>query len=222
MTAETPNAGPVRVLLVEDHPIVAEGVARRGEASGGAFTVVAVASTVEQALALYAEHRPEVVLCDVGLGSQQSGFDVVRGLLADHPKAAVVMYSAQADTATVKAALDAGACGFISKQANPGDLADAMVDAARGATVFDNTTAAAVIEMLRRPLRESYADKLSPREREVLELLCAGVSRNKRIAEALGISEHSVKSHVDGLLAKLGVDDRTQAVAYAFREGLVS
>ena len=221
-SAETAEA-PVRVLLVEDHAIVAEAIQRRAHQSGGAFDVVAHSPDGQQALALYRQHAPGVVLCDVQLKRTMTGVEFTSRLLAAHPDARVVMYSAHSDPVTVQRALDAGACGFISKQADPADLTESILEAAEGGTVFDKNTASLVIAALRNPGTPDLetATRLSSREMDVLRLLCEGTTGTKEIARELFISEHSVKSHMERIFAKLDVKDRTAAVVRAFRERLV-
>lgn len=213
----------VNVLLVEDHGIVAEAVQRRGERSDGAFSVVGHATKGTEGLALYRNLEPDVVLCDVQLDRKMTGVEFTSRLVGSHPHARVVMYSAHSDPVTVQRALDAGACGFISKQADPEDLTESILEAAEGNTVFDNNTAALVIAALRNPGTPdvSTATKLSPREMDVLQLLCQGVTANTDIAQELFISTDTVKSHMERIFAKLDVKDRTSAVVRAFRDGLV-
>lgn len=222
MSVETANRA-VRVLLVEDHRIVAEAIQRRARDSQQSFEVVAHAVEGREAMTMFRTHNPDVVLCDVQLQRSMTGVELTSRLKSAYPEARVVMYSAHSDPMTVQRALDAGACGFISKQADPADLTESILEAAEGNTVFDKTTASLVIAALRQPGTPDLetATQLSSREMDVLRMMCDGVTATREIARELFISEQTVKSHIERIFAKLDVKDRTNAVVRAFRDGLV-
>jgi len=209
------------VLLVEDHQIFREGV-RDLLLGDGAFIVGEVGDAAT-AVALAADARPTVALLDLRL-PDASGIDATRRIRSVSPKTCVVVLTASTDQRDFFAALDAGACGYVLKQSPPEQIVSAVKAAALGGSPLN----AALSTQLLKRLREApsngdgavgNAAQLTPRERQVLSLIAAGKD-NAEIAEELVISQHTVKNHVSGVLAKLEVENRIQAAVLAVRKGL--
>ena len=213
--------GPLRVVVADDHALVRSGVV--GVLEGGGLQVVGEAAdgqeAVEQALAT----RPDVVVMDVRM-PRTDGIEGTRRLrrLAE-PPAVLVLTTFDLDEYVFRA-LEAGAAGFLLKDAAPDRLVDAVRTVAQGEALLAPAVTRRLIERyLQEPPAAPGSDPaadLSPREREVWQLLARGLS-NTEIAAALVVTEATVKAHVTRLLAKLGVRDRVQAVVRAYESGLV-
>lgn len=197
----------MRVLLVDDHPVVREGL--RSMLVGGGVEVVAEAATGGDAVALAREHSPDVVLLDMQLPDME-GVAALRQMKQAGARGAVLVLSMHDDPAMVRRAMDAGASGYLLKGANRSDLLAAMRSVCDGATVIDPA-----LQGLSAPTDEG----LTPVEREVLRLLAEGLT-NREIAEQRRWSVATVKKYVQRVLEKLDATDRTQAVAVAIRRGL--
>lgn len=210
----------IRILIVDDHAVVREGLRAFLELQDG-LEVVGEAGDgeagVQRALAL----MPDVILMDL-LMPQRDGLDAMRELRHRLPDSRVIVLTSFLDEERVLPAIQAGAAGYLLKDVEPSELARAIRAAHRGEAIIDSTVAARLVEALAHgtPPAGPAQELLTPREREVLELIAGGRS-NKRIALELGISEKTVKTHVGHLLAKLGVADRTQAALLAVRAGIV-
>ena len=205
------TAGPISVLIADDHPVVRQGISVLLSVHDD-MTVAGEAADGQEALRLAAELKPDVLLLDLKL-PLLDGVEVLR-LLPDRSAAtrALVLTSA-ADKAQVAVALQAGAAGFLYKDVDP----DALVRAIRSVHDGHTLLAAEVADMLSARSGDSGGiGALTAREREVLALLADGQS-NREIARALGVAEKTVKTHVSSVLAKLGVADRTQAAVLAVR-----
>ncbi len=210
----------IRILIVDDHAVVREGLRAFLELQDGLEVVGEAAdgeSAVQQALALI----PDVILMDL-LMPQRDGLDAMRELRHRLPDSRVIVLTSFLDEERVLPAIQAGAAGYLLKNVEPSELARAITAAHRGEAIIDPTAAARLVEALAHgaSLPGPVEERLTRREREVLELIAGGRS-NKRIALELGISEKTVKTHVGHVLAKLGVADRTQAALLAVRDGLV-
>ncbi len=204
---------PVRVLLADDHAVVREGLRTFLSLQDG-VEVVGEAADGAAALREAKACRPDVVLMDLvmpGLG----GVEAMRELRRRVPAARVVILTSYADDERILPALRAGAAGYLLKNVQPRELVRAIRAADAGEAIIDPSVAARLVEALAGE-EAAPAPDLTPREREVLQLVGRGLA-NKRIALELGISEKTVKNHVSRLLAKLGVSDRTQAALYAAR-----
>jgi DNA-binding NarL/FixJ family response regulator len=212
----------IRVLTVDDHEVVRAGV-QTALASVDGIDVVGEASTadeaVEQALAL----RPDAVLMDVRLGSNEdlSGIDACRAVRSAHPETKVLMFSSYSERETVLAAIVAGASGYLTKHARRGELISAIRAVARGEVLLDPKITRLVVEQLQKgpPAGAPQEDVLSAREQEVLALLAEGLT-NREIGERLTISEYTARNHVATILNKLGLSNRTAAAALAARMGI--
>lgn len=200
--------GPVTVLLVDDHQLLRNGLATLLDAAGG-IEVVAQAADGASAVSLAVARRPDVVLMDLSMPGVD-GVEATRRLLAELPSTRVVVLTAFSDRERVGAALDAGAVGYLLKDSEPDEVVAAVRAAARGQVPLDPRVAGALLPSASR----SPLDRLSARERQVLELLAQGLA-NKQIGRSLGISERTVKVHVGHVFRALGVADRTSAAVWA-------
>jgi DNA-binding NarL/FixJ family response regulator len=205
----------IRVVVVDDHELVRAGLV---ELLGAAedIEVVATAADGDEALGAVSEHRPEVVLMDLSMPGV-GGIEATRSILAGHPDTRVIALTSSSGSSEVLGALDAGAIGYLLKDASPDELRGGIRAAARGESPLSPKAARAVIAA-RDVGRE--APELSAREREVLSCVAEGLP-NKRIARRLEISEKTVKAHLTSIFQQIGVSDRTQAALWATRHGLV-
>ena len=217
---------PIRILLVDDHAVVREGLrAFLGLQDG--FEIVGEAADGEEAIERAAELEPDVILMDLVM-PKLDGVSAMRELRrrwrgrGSHPR--VIVLTSFLDDDRLLPALESGAAGYLLKNSQPAELARAVRAAQAGEAIIDPTAAARLVNALSGEDRRSGApglDQLTNREREVLSLIAQGRA-NKRIALELGISEKTVKAHVGHVLAKLGVADRTQAAVLAVQNGLVT
>jgi NarL family two-component system response regulator LiaR len=216
----------IRVLIVDDHAVVREGLRTFLELQDG-IEVVGEAGDGLQALDQAAALTPDVILMDLVM-PRLDGVAAMRKLRERSPASRVIVLTSFLDDNRLMPALQAGAAGYLLKDVEPAELARAVRTAGSEQAMIDPTVAARLLRTLSEPgpaIRRGDAGadpgaSLTPREHEVLELIAAGRS-NKRIALELGIAEKTVKTHVGHLMAKLGVSDRTQAALLAVRRGLV-
>jgi DNA-binding NarL/FixJ family response regulator len=206
----------IRVLLVDDHALLRAGMARLLDLADD-ITVVGSAGSGAEALETVAVLAPDVVLMDLSMPGM-SGVEATRRLLTVRPDTAVVVLTSFADPDLVVDALDAGAVGYLLKDAEPEGLVDAVRSAARGESPLDPRAARVVLTSRSRP---APASVLSGREKEVLVLVAEGLA-NKQIARSLGIAERTVKAHLTSIFNQIGVTDRTSAALWAHRRGLVT
>ncbi len=203
------------VLLVDDHELIRQGLSRAFERQED-FTVAGEAASVADALALASTLKPDVVVTDVRL-PDGSGLDVVRRLRSTDPTVGLVVLTMYAGDEQLFGALEAGASAFVAKDAPSDDV----VAAARHALVSPRSfTAANLAEAMRRKL-EPTGPQLSPREREVLNLLAEGLGV-AAIAKKIYVSESTAKTHISKIYEKLGAANRAQAIMTAIRAGLIS
>ena len=198
-----------RVFLVDDHEIVRRGVADLINAEAD-LTVVGEASTVKQALSRIAATTPDVAVLDVRL-PDGSGIDLCRDIRSAHPEVACLMLTAYDDDEASYTAVLAGAAGYVLKDIRGQGLLESIRRVANGETLVDPAVTKRVVE--RATTGADAAADLSLRERQVLDQIAAGLT-NRQIAEHLGLAEKTVKNYVSGLLAKLGMERRTQAAVY--------
>ena len=210
----------IRVLIVDDHAVVREGLRNFLELQDG-IVVVGEAGDGVEALAAAELVRPDVVLMDLVM-PRLGGVGAMRRLRACASEVRVVVLTSFLEDEHLLPAMQAGAAGYLLKNAEPAELARAIRAAHAGKAIIDPTVAARLVAAIADGTTPPRADetRLTRREREVLELIVGGRS-NKRIAFELGISEKTVKTHVGNVLAKLDVTDRTQAALLAVRDGLV-
>ena len=205
------DAGKIRVLCVDDHPVVRDGIAaiinlQRDMMLAGA------AATGGEALERFFDLRPDVALVDLQL-PDMSGFDLIKKIKDKSPNARIIVLSSREGDVDIQRALEAGAQGYVAK----GIVRDELLETIRSVHAGKRRLPAAVAQKL----AEHMADEpISPRELEVLSLMTAG-KRNKEIAGELSIAEDTVKMHVRNILSKLQVNDRTEAVTVALRRGII-
>ena len=201
----------IRVLSVDDHPLLREGIAAVINSQADMYTA-AQASTGREAIQLFREHRPDVVLMDLRL-PDISGIDALSAIVSEFPAARIIMLTTYERDVEIQRSLSAGACGYLLKNMPPSDLVEAIRHVHAGKKRIPPGIAA--------QLAEHIADeRLTEREIDVLQHVATG-NRNRDIAERLFISEETVKVHVKHIMEKLGASDRTAAVAIAVRRGII-
>jgi DNA-binding NarL/FixJ family response regulator len=203
--------GKIRILSVDDHPLLREGIAAIVNSQED-MTIVAQAGTARDALQLFRQHRPDVTLMDLRM-PDMSGIDAMSAILAEFPDARIVMLTTFEGDVEIQRSLAAGARGYLLKTMPPKELVEALRQVHAGRKRIPQEIAA--------QLAEHIADeRLTVREIEVLRRV-AGGNRNREIAQLLSISEETVKVHVKHIMEKLGATDRTSAVAIAVRRGII-
>ncbi len=215
--------GPLRVMVVDDHPMWREAVER--DLAGAGMEVVASASTGDEALVRARATRPAVVVLDLQIPAP-NGVEVTATLVREDPTLRVLILSASGEQSDVLEAVKAGATGYLVKSASSAELLDAVRRVALGDTVFTPGLAGLVLGEYRRlsetPAAASNdpdAPRLTERETEVLRLVAKGLSY-KQIAERLFLSHRTVQNHVQNTLRKLQLHNRAQLVRYAIEQGL--
>ncbi len=205
------SSPPLRVLVVDDHAVVRQGLSAFLSAAGG-IEVVGQVSGGEGVAAAVAETRPDVILMDLSM-PDVDGVEATRRALAVRPGVKVVMLTSFSEPEHVNAALDAGAVGYLLKDAAPEEIVQAIRAAGRGEAPFSPRASGA---LLQRRSESRPGDTLTPRERQVLELVGQGLA-NKQISRKLGIREKTVKAHLTSVFQRIGVSDRTAAALWASR-----
>lgn len=211
---ESSRPAQIRVLIVDDHPLVRRGLTSLLN-SAADLAVVGAAADGEEAVAYAVEETPDIVLMDVSMPGM-NGFEALRRLLKAVPGTKVVMLTSYSEHDMVVEAIDNGAAGFLLKDTEPQELLNGIRAAARGDAPLSPKVAK---ELLRDRARRRPLDDLTQRERDVLTLVGRGMS-NKQIAWRLGISEKTVKAHLGSVFDRVGVDDRTQAALWAQKHGI--
>jgi DNA-binding NarL/FixJ family response regulator len=207
-------ADPIRVLVVDDHPIVRQGlVAYLGKRAD--IAVVGEADDGQRAVSAAARLRPDVVLLDLVM-PRMDGVEATRRLRELVPETRILVLTSFAAEDQVIDAVRAGAAGYLLKDVEPADIAAAIGAVHRGDAFLHPEAAAHVIAAVHDDGQSSALAHLTPRERDVLELVGEGRS-NREIADHLVVAEKTVKTHVSNILRKLGVRDRTQAALIAVR-----
>ena len=204
----------IRVVLADDHPVVREGLRGMLAAEPG-IEVVADAASGAEAVAVTARFRPDVVLMDLRM-PHGDGVEATATIVAGHPGTRVVVLTTYETDADIVRAVEAGAVGYLLKDASISELGNAIRAAARGETVLAPSVARRLVSHVRQPRR----DLLSGRETEVLALVARGLT-NAEIGRQLSITEATVKTHLLRLFGKLGVNDRTAAVTSAIALGVI-
>ncbi|MFE0591779.1 response regulator [Micromonospora echinospora] len=213
----------VRVMVVDDHPMWRDGVARDLTEAG--HLVVATTGEGRQAVRIAPAARPDVVVLDLHL-PDAGGVEVIRGLRAALPEVRVLMLSASGEEQDVLEAVKAGATGYLLKSAAAAEFLDAVGRTARGEAVFTPGLAGLVLGEYRRlaarpgaPAGDDGTPRLTERETEVLRLVAKGLSY-KQIAARLGLSHRTVQNHVQNTLGKLHLHNRVELTRYAISQGL--
>lgn len=201
----------IRIMVVEDHQVVRQGFSALLRTVND-FAVAAEAGTGEQAVALFREHTPDVTLMDLRLPGM-GGVEAIGAIRKDFPDARIIVLTTFDGDEDIYRALQAGARGYLLKGMNIEELIDAIRIVHRGKSRIPPAVAERLAERLAGPA-------LTERETDVLRLIVAGKS-NKEIGTALFISEATVKTHINNMLGKLGVTDRTQAATTALQRGIV-
>ncbi len=207
---------PIRLVIVDDHSVVREGLRAFLRLQEG-IEVVGEAASAADAIRVASTSSPDVVLLDLVMPGGD-GVGAIRDLIDAAPDVRVLVLTSFADDTQIFAAMAAGAAGYLLKDIDPAALADGIRDVHAGRPALHPSVAARL--MRRGDVPTSARLGITVREHDVLRLMVEGLA-NKQIAQRLGIGEKTVKTHVSRVLSKLGVDDRTQAAVLAIREGLV-
>ena len=212
---------PIRVIVADDHVLVRRGI-RAFLDTCEDLAIVGEAESAETAASTCAELTPDVALVDLVMPG--GGVEATRLIRAQSPATQVLVLTSYEDDGQIVQAIQAGALSYLLKDADADTLVDAIRRTARGESILHPRVATRLIQAVRSPggdSQPSALDRLSQREREVLELMADGLS-NHVIATRMGIGEKTVKTHVSNVLAKLELDDRTQAAVFAWRSGVKS
>jgi DNA-binding NarL/FixJ family response regulator len=208
----------IKVMLVDDHEVVRQGLRALLEAAGG-MTVIAEAGSVVEAVERAATTLPDVIVMDVQL-SDGSGVEATREIRARRPEARVIMLTSFADDEALFASIMAGASGYVLKQVRGGDLVNSIRVVAAGGSLLDPSVTGAVLDRLRKGkhlLKDPKLARLSGQEERILTLVADGKT-NGEIATELGLAEKTVKNYVSSILSKLEVSRRAEAAAYLARK----
>ena len=222
VTSMDAGSAPVRVMVVDDHPMWRDAVERDLTAAG--LTIVATAATGSEAVNRARATRPSVVVLDLNI-PEPNGVDVTATLVAEDPTVRILVLSASGEQSDVLEAVKAGATGYLVKSASKAELIDAVRRVAAGGSVFTPGLAGLVLGEYRRLAEGGSAKddndlpRLTDRETEVLRLVAKGLSY-KQIADRLVLSHRTVQNHVQNTLRKLQLHNRVQLVRYAIEQGL--
>jgi DNA-binding NarL/FixJ family response regulator len=202
---------PIRILLIDDHPMIRVGLAATIEPEPD-MTVVATASNGKEGLEQFRRHQPDITLTDLKM-PDMGGVEAIRAIRAEFPSAKIIVLSTYQGDEDIYRALEAGAITYLLKDMIADKMMSVIREVARGGRPI-------LPEVAQRLTDRMFKASLTARELDVLQLVAAG-RRNKEIAGELNISEETVQGHVKNILAKLDVHDRTEAVAVAVRRGIV-
>jgi two-component system response regulator DevR len=214
MTVQDSPARPLRLLVVDDHEVVRQGLVSLLERREQ-FQVVAEAGTVEESIAMADRYEPDLVIMDVRL-PDGSGIEACREIRAQHPAIRVVMLTSYPDEEAVLSAIVAGASGYLLKQVRARDLVAALEAVGRGESLLDPAVTEKVLERVRRIATTPYDDELAQltqQEQKILLLVAEGKT-NKEIASEVYLSDKTVKNYVSSILSKLNLQRRAQAAAF--------
>jgi DNA-binding NarL/FixJ family response regulator len=213
-------AATIRILIADDHEVVRIGLAALLDAQEG-FSVIAQAASGDDAVRLARQHRPDVVVMDIRMPNG-SGIDACRAITAEMEGTSVVMLTSHADSESLFDAIDAGASGYVLKRVGSSELVNAVRTVATGGSLLDPAVARRVLDRIRSAGRleeaGAFAD-LTDQERRVLAHIADGAS-NRDISVRMGLAEKTVRNYVSNVLAKLELESRSQAAAYAIRNRL--
>jgi DNA-binding NarL/FixJ family response regulator len=212
-----PKTPPLRVMLVDDHEIVRDGIRAMLEAEDD-IVVTTEAGSVREAVDEAARTRPDVIVMDVRL-SDGSGIEATREIRANRPATKVLMLTSFADDEALFASIMAGASGYVLKQVKSNDLLRAIRSVGAGDSLLDPSVTNAVLDRLRKGkhlLTDEKLARLSPQEERILQFIAEGWT-NRQIGEELDLAEKTVKNYVSSILSKLEVARRAEAAAYLVR-----
>jgi len=207
----------IKVLIADDHSVVRKGIRALLETEPG-IRVVGEAEDGEDALHKALALRPDVILMDLVM-PKLDGVKATHEVRERLPTAKVLVLTSFAEDRRIRAAIEAGALGYLLKDSSPQDLVRAIREVARGGSALHPKVAQRLIRQLQGPREESVREGLTERETRVLKLIARGLS-NREVARELSISEPTVRTHVSNILRKLHLKSRTQAALYALKEGL--
>jgi DNA-binding NarL/FixJ family response regulator len=207
----------MRILIVDDHPITRDGL-RTALSLTDEVEVVGEASSGEEAIKVVEDTTPDVIFMDVRMPGM-NGIQATRVIRERHPETKVILFTVDESRASISEAIQAGVSGYLLKDVGVAELVNAARLAMQGKAVIHPSLTQAFIEEVRLVDRKPEAP-LSPREIEILQQVAYGAT-TKEVADELGISFHTVKTHLERIFEKLGANDRAQAVAIAIRQGLV-
>jgi two-component system response regulator DevR len=208
---------PIRVMLVDDHEVVRQGLRAMLEAAG--MSVIAEAGTVAEAVERAALTKPDVVVMDVRL-ADGSGIEATREIRDRNSTVSVIMLTSFADDEALFASIMAGASGYVLKQVKSNDLVRSIQTVAEGGSLLDPAVTGAVLDRLRKGkhlLKDEKLARLSPQEERILGFVADGKT-NREIGEAMNLAEKTVKNYVSAILTKLEVSRRAEAAAYIARK----
>jgi DNA-binding NarL/FixJ family response regulator len=211
------GAGTLRVLLVDDHAIVREGLRALLEEDSG-VSIVGEGSNGNEATEMAARFTPDLVLMDLKMPGMPAP-DAIRVIRARNPSTHVLVLTSYVDDEQVQAVLSAGALGYVLKDVAKAELLRAMTTVARGEPWLHAEAQRLIVNRIRRPAQLDPLELLTERERSVLKLIAQGRS-NREIGKSLSLTEGTVKGYVSNILAKLKLEDRTQAALLAVKHGL--
>lgn len=211
------DAPRIHVLLVDDHPVMREGL-RLVLSTRPDIAVVGEAASGGEAIALARRTRPDIILMDLEM-PEIDGVRAIEQIARELPDSRIVVFTAYLSDEQIIGAMQAGASGYLLKGVPRDEIFRAIHTAYEGGTPLEPQVAARLVRRVRRP--EAAPDDLTSRERDVLSLLAKGLA-NKQIAAELGTTERTIKFHVSSILAKLDVSNRTEAVTVAVSRGLIS
>jgi len=211
---------PIRALIVDDHPVTREGLRTALELSENVIVVVGEAGSGEEAVEQARDLTPDVVFMDVRMPGMD-GIEATRRIKDAAPETKVILITVDESRGAVSEAIQAGVSGYLLKDATPDALVDAARNAIEGNAVIHPQLTRTFIEEARTASSdEPRSTPLSKREREILQRVADGAT-TRQVASDLGISPHTVKTHLERIFEKLGANDRAQAVAIAIRSGIV-
>lgn len=209
---------PIKVLLVDDHEMVRIGLAAVLATEEG-LEIVGEASNGQDGIRLALEYKPDVIMMDLVMEGMD-GIETTRRITELLPECKVIVLTSYLDDEKMYPVIEAGAFSYLLKTSRASEIAQAIRAAARGQSVLESQVAAKMMNKLRQPRAAAAHEELTEREMEVLRLIAQGKS-NQEAADELFIGVKTVKFHVTNILAKLGVEDRTQAAIYAIKNGLI-
>jgi two-component system, NarL family, response regulator DegU len=217
------ESGSIKVMLVDDHEVVLEGLIRILEKQGG-IKIVTVARSAEEALEKIVRFPPDVIIVDIQLPGM-NGIELIKRIKSNYPEIEAITLTVFDDEQFAKQAIKAGAIGYVIKDAAKDELVKAVRAAARGESLISTSVARKLIDEINEPegrkkKKAEGFEGLSQREVDVIKLMTRGYN-NRQIADILFISEHTVKVHIRNIFRKIDVADRTNAVLWAIENGLV-